>query len=111
VSRTAAVVLAFVALILFAIPSSAQLLPNGNVYAGVSYGQFENAGVNRQSYHGWNAAAEDFPFARFTHLSFVLDTSGFYRKGVCRLDSVCDSVFSTASSEWKCLRRCFLWPV
>jgi hypothetical protein len=82
VSRTAAVVLAFAAIVLFALPSSAQLLPNGNVYAGVSYGQFENAGVNRQSYHGWNAAAEAFPFARFTHLSFDLDTSGFYRKGV-----------------------------
>lgn len=81
-SRTAAVVLAFAGLVLFAIPSSAQLLPNGNVYAGVSYGQFENAGVNRQSYHGWNASGEAIPFARFTHFGVVLDTSGFYRKGV-----------------------------
>jgi hypothetical protein len=82
VSKTAAVVLAFIAVILFAIPSSAQLLPNGNVYAGVSYGQFEDTGVNKQSYHGWNASAEDLPFARFSHLGVVLDCSGFYRKGV-----------------------------
>ena len=81
-SKTALVVLAIVTVILFAIPSSAQLLPNGNVYAGVSYGQFQNAGVNKQSYHGWNASAEDIPFARFTHLGVVLDTSGYYRKGV-----------------------------
>jgi len=82
VSKAALVVLVFVTVILFAMPSSAQLLPNGNVYAGVSYGQFENAGVNRQSYHGWNASAEDLPFARFSHLGVVLDGSGFYRKGV-----------------------------
>jgi hypothetical protein len=82
VSKTAAVVLAFLTVMLFVIPSSAQLLPNGNVYAGVSYGQFENAGVNKQSYHGWNASAEAIPFARFSHLGVVLDASGFYRKGL-----------------------------
>jgi hypothetical protein len=60
---------------------SAQLIPNGNVYAGVSYGQFVNV-VNKQSYRGWNGSFEDIPFARFSHLGFVLDGSGYYRKGV-----------------------------
>ena len=44
-SKSAAAVLAFVVLMLFSIPMSAQfngLLPNGNVYAGVSYGQLTN---------------------------------------------------------------------
>lgn len=78
-SKTAAAVLAFVCLMLFAIPMSAQLLPNGNVYGGVSYGQFTEAGVNKQSYRGWNASAEAFPTPRFPHLGVVLDASGFYR--------------------------------
>ena len=78
-SKTAAAVLAFVCLALFSIPMSAQLLPNGNVYAGVSYGQFTEAGVARQSYHGWNGSAEAFPTPRFPHLGVVIDASGFYR--------------------------------
>ena len=40
VSKTAAAVLAFVGLTLFSIPMSAQLIPHGNVYAGVGYVQF-----------------------------------------------------------------------
>jgi hypothetical protein len=82
VSKTAAVVLACVGLTLFAIPMSAQLIPSGNVYAGVSYGQFENAGVNKQSYHGWNGSVEAIPFARYSYAGLVFDASGFYRKGV-----------------------------
>jgi hypothetical protein len=81
VSKTAAVVLAFVALTLFSIPMSAQLLPNGNVYAGVSYGQLTNV-INTQSYRGFNASAEMFPLSRYPHLGLVLDVSGFYRRGV-----------------------------
>ena len=79
-SKTAAAVLAFVAFTLFSTPMSAQLLPNGNVYAGVSYGQLTNV-INTQSYRGFNASVEMFPFARFSHLGFVLDGSGFYRRG------------------------------
>ena len=51
-SKTAATVLAFVSFILFSIPMAAQfngLLPNGNVYAGVSYGQLSDV-INKQSY-------------------------------------------------------------
>ena len=77
-SKTAAAVLALVCLTLFAIPMSAQLLPNGNVYAGVSYGQFTDV-INTQSYHGWNGSAEAFPTPRFPHLGVVIDASGFYR--------------------------------
>lgn len=78
-SKIAAGVLAFVGLILLSIPMSAQLLPTGNVYGGVSYGQFNYAGTNTQSYKGWNASAEAFPTPRFPHLGVVFDASGFYR--------------------------------
>lgn len=80
-SKTAAAVLAFAALLLFSLPMSAQfggLLPSGNVYAGVSYARLTNV-VNQQSYRGWNASFEDLPFARYPHLGLVLDASGFYR--------------------------------
>jgi hypothetical protein len=79
VLKIAAAVLAFSCLTLFSIPMAAQLLPTGNVYAGVSYGQFTNAGTNTQSYRGWNASAEAFPTARFPRLGVVFDASGFYR--------------------------------
>ena len=78
-SKIAVAVLAFVGLTLFSIPMSAQLLPTGNVYGGVSYGQFNYAGTNTQSYRGWNASAEAFPTARFPHIGVVFDASGFYR--------------------------------
>lgn len=77
-SKTAAAVLAFVCLTLFSIPMSAQLIPHGNVYGGVSYGQFTNV-VVKQSYRGWNASGEVIPFARYSHIGFVFDASGFYR--------------------------------
>ena len=77
-SKIAAAVLAFAGLFLFSIPMSAQLIPHGNVYGGVSYGQFYDV-TNKQSYRGWNASAEAIPFARFPHLGLVFDASGFYR--------------------------------
>lgn len=77
-SKTALAVLAFVFLTLASIPMSAQLIPHGNVYAGVSYGQLTDA-VNQQSYRGWEGTGEFFPFARYAHLSFVIDGSGYYR--------------------------------
>jgi len=78
VSKTALAVLAFVCVMALSIPMSAQLIPHGNVYAGVSYGQLTEA-VNQQSYRGWNASGEVIPFARWTYLGFVVDGSGFYR--------------------------------
>src|SRR5215469_2401434 len=98
VSKTAATVLAFFGLMLFSVPMSAQfngLLPNGNVYAGVSYGQLTNI-VNSQSYRGWNASFEALPFTRFPHLGLVLDASGFYRgTGVTQYQGVLGPRFST----------------
>ncbi len=77
--KTAAAVLAFVCLTLLSIPMSAQLLPDGNLYGGVSYGRF-NEVINQQSYRGWNGSGEAFAFARFPHISVVIDASGFYRR-------------------------------
>ena len=77
-SKTALAVLAFVALMSLAIPASAQLIPHGNVYAGVSYAQLTPV-IDQQSFRGWNGSGEMMPFARFTHLGFVVDASGFYR--------------------------------
>jgi hypothetical protein len=85
VSKTAAVVLAFAGFVLFSIPMSAQifngLLPNGNVYAGVSYGQLSDV-INKQSYRGFEASVEDLPFTRFPHVGIVIDGSGYFRSGV-----------------------------
>jgi hypothetical protein len=84
VSKTAAAVLAFLCFILFSLPMSAQfnaLLPNGNVYVGVSYGQLTNA-TDKQSYKGWSASFEALPFTRYPHLGLVIDGSGLYRRGV-----------------------------
>jgi len=84
VSKSAAVVLAFVGCMLFSIPMSAQfngLLPNGNVYAGVSYAQLTDV-INKQSYRGWNGSFEALPFTRFPRIGLVIDGSGFYRTGV-----------------------------
>ena len=58
------------------------LLPSGNVYGGVSYGQLTDV-INQQSYRGWNASFEDIPFTRFPRLGLVVDGSGFYRPTAC----------------------------
>jgi hypothetical protein len=82
VSKTAASVLAFVGFILFSIPMAAQfngLLPNGNVYAGVSYGQLTDV-INKQSYRGFDASVEALPFTRIPRLGIVLDGGGYYRR-------------------------------
>ncbi len=83
-SKSAAAALAFVGFILFSIPMSAQfngLLPNGNVYAGVSYAQLTDV-INKQSYRGWNGSFEALPFTRFPRIGLVVDGSGYYRSGV-----------------------------
>jgi hypothetical protein len=103
VSKTAAAVLAFAGLFLCSIPMSAQfggLLPKGNVYAGVSYGQLSNV-VNKQSYRGWNGSIEDMPFSRFTHLGLVIDGSGFYRSGVTQYNALGGPRLSTNIGRWR----------
>ena len=102
-SKSATAVLAFVVLILFSIPMSAQfggLLPNGNVYGGVSYAQLTNV-INKQSYRGWNASFEDLPFSRFPHVGIVIDGSGFYRTSVTQYNLVAGPRLSINYGKWR----------
>jgi hypothetical protein len=103
VSKTAAAVLAFASLIVCSIPMSAQfngLLPNGNIYGGVSYGQLTNV-VNKQSYKGWNASFESLPFTRFPRMGLVVDGSGFYRQGETQYNFAGGVRFSTTMGKWR----------
>jgi hypothetical protein len=103
VSKSAAAALAFVGFILFSIPMSAQfngLLPNGNVYAGVSYAQLTDV-VNQQSYRGWNGSFEALPFTRFPRIGLVVDGSGFYRSGVKQYNLVGGPRLSASLGKWR----------
>jgi hypothetical protein len=103
VSKSAAAALAFIAFILFSIPMSAQfngLLPNGNVYAGVSYAQLTDV-VNQQSYRGWNGSFEALPFTRFPRIGLVVDGSGFYRSGVKQYNVVGGPRLSASFGKWR----------
>jgi len=100
VSKTAAVVLAFLSLVLFATSSRAQLLPSGNVYVGVAYGDSVDV-INRYTFRGWNASVEDIPFARYTHLGVVLDGSGFYRQGVQQYEVLIGPRLSFNYGKWR----------
>ncbi len=99
-SKTAAAVLAFVCFTLFSIPMSAQLLPNGNVYAGVSYGDFTNV-VNKQSYRGFEGSVEVIPFARHLHLGVVIDGSGYFRSGVQQYNFLGGPRLATTYGKWR----------
>jgi hypothetical protein len=100
VSKTAAVLVALACSVLFSIPMSAQILPRGNVYAGVSYGQFTDV-MNQQSYRGWNGSAEDLPFARFSRLGIVLDASGYYRTGITQYNGFLGPRLSAKFGKWR----------
>lgn len=80
-SKTAAVVLAVLTLIVFPTKSKAQLLPSGNVYVGAAYADSVDV-VNRLSFRGFDASAEMFPFKRISYLGIVLDASGVFTRGV-----------------------------
>ena len=99
-SRLAAAVLAFAGFLAFSVPMSAQLLPSGNVYAGVSYGSLTNV-VVRQSYRGWNGSFEDVVFSNHPHLGFVLDGSGFYRSGINLYNFLGGARLSTTYGRWR----------
>jgi len=101
VSKTAAAVLASFCLTLFSIPMSAQLIPSGNVYAGVSYGRFTNPVPPRQSYRGWNGSAEAIPFARFSHFGLVLDASGYYRTNLTNYNFLFGPRLATTYGKWR----------
>jgi len=103
VSKIAAAVLVFAGLFLCSVPMSAQfngLLPSGNVYAGVSYGQLTNV-INQQSYRGWNASFEALPLVRFPHLGLVADGSGFYRTGETEYDIAGGPRLSSNMGKWR----------
>jgi len=103
VSKSAAAVLAFAGFILFSIPMSAQfngLLPNGNVYAGVSYGQLSDV-INQQSYRGFEGSFEALPFTRFPRLGLVADGSGYFRTGVTQYVFVGGPRVSANFGKWR----------
>jgi hypothetical protein len=100
VSKIAALVLAVLSVMLFATPSRAQLLPSGNVYVGVAYGDNVDV-VNRYTMRGWNASFEDFVLPRHPHLSAVLDGSGFYRQGVQQYNLLLGPRLSFNYGKWR----------
>lgn len=98
--KTAAVVLAFLSLLLFPATSKAQLLPSGNVYAGVGYADSVDV-INRLSFRAWEASAEALPFHRFSYVGIVLDASGSYRSGVDQYDFVLGPRVSRNYGKWR----------
>jgi hypothetical protein len=100
VSKTAAVVLAFLSLMVFTTISRAQLLPSGNVYVGAAYADSVDV-VNRYTFRGWNASAEDIPFPRYSYLGIVLDGSGFYRTGVQQYNVVLGPRVARTYGKWR----------
>ena len=99
-SKTAAVVLAFLCITLFPTASKAQLLPSGNVYGGVAYADSVDI-INRLTFKGWNASLEDLPLHRFSYLGIVLDGSGVYRRGVQQYNLVLGPRVSKNYGKWR----------
>ena len=99
-SKTAAVVLAFLILMFFPTISKAQLLPSGNVYGSVGYASNVDV-VNRLSFRGWEGSGDDDLFKRFPYLGIVLDGSGFYRKGVTQYNLVLGPRVSRSYGKWR----------
>ena len=99
-SKTVAVVLALLSLILFPTTSKAQLIPSGNVYAGVAYADSVDV-VNRLTFRGWDASVEAFPLHRLTYLGIVLDGSGLYRTGVQQYNIVIGPRVSMNFGKWR----------
>ena len=101
-SKTAAVVLAFLSLMVFSTASSAQdrLIPSGNVYVGASYADSVDV-INRYTFRGWNASWEEFPLRSHAWFGAVLDTSGFYRKGVQQYDVLIGPRLSMQYGKWR----------
>ncbi len=99
-SKTAAVVLGVLSFMLLPTISRAQLIPSGNVYAGVGYADYVDV-VNRLTFRGWEGSAEAFPFKRYSYLGIVLDASGFYRTGVTQYDLVLGPRVSKTYGNWR----------
>jgi hypothetical protein len=76
------------------------LLPNGNLYAGVSYAQLTDV-INQQSYRGFNGSFEALPFTRFPRIGLVVDGSGFFRSGVKQYNIVGGPRISMTIDKWR----------
>ena len=99
-SKTAAVVLAFLSLTLFPTASKAQLIQSGNIYAGVAYADSVDV-VNRLTFRGWDGSVEVMPFRRFSYVGIVLDGSGIYRSGVQQYNLVLGPRVSKSYGKWR----------
>ncbi|MDQ1387500.1 MAG: hypothetical protein QOF56_954 [Acidobacteriaceae bacterium] len=99
-SKTVAVVLALLSLMLFPTISKAQLIPTGNLYAGVAYADSVDV-VNRLTFRGWDGSVEAFPLHRFANLGIVLDGSGLYRTGVQQYNIVIGPRVSMNFGKWR----------
>lgn len=85
---------------LFAVPASAQLIPRGNVYGGVSY-EHSDYVINRYSFRGWEGSVEDIPFPRLLHLGVVIDSTGFYRSGITQYNFLLGPRYSFTVGKWR----------
>ena len=99
-SKTAAVVLSLLSLMLFPTTSKAQLLPSGNVYVGVAYADSVDV-VNRLTFRGVEGSGEADPFHRYSYLGMVLDASAFFRKGVKQYNFVLGPRVSKNYGKWR----------
>jgi hypothetical protein len=100
VLKIAAAGLLLMCLMLLSVPSSAQLIPHGNAYAGVSYESSDYV-INRYSFRGWNGSVEMMPFPRLLHLGFVLDASGYYRSGITQYNAFIGPRLSYNYGRWR----------
>ena len=99
-SKTAAVVLALLSLLLFPTTSKAQLIQSGNVYAGVAYADSVDV-INRLTFRGFDGSVEVKPSLRFSYLGIVLDGSGIYRPGVVQYNAVLGFRVSKNYGKWR----------
>ena len=99
-SKTAAVVLALLSLMLFPTKSTAQLIQSGNIYAGVAYADSVDV-VNRLTFRGWDGSVEVKPFRHYPWLGAVLDGSGLYRPGVQQYNLVLGPRISMSYGKWR----------
>jgi hypothetical protein len=100
VSKTAAVVLALLSLLLLPTVSKAQLIQSGNVYAGVAYADSEDV-IDHLTFRGFDGSVEVKPSLRFSYLGFVLDGSGIYRPGVVQYNAVIGPRISKNYGKWR----------
>ena len=99
-AKFAAVVLAFLCLMLCVLPMSAQLIPHGNAYVGVSYSSSVYV-VTREAFRGWNGSLEFLPFSRYAFAGLVIDASGAYRPGISQYNFVAGPRFSANFGKYR----------